>query len=76
MYWIERLVPSEGKSGLMSLLKIQHQYTQLRTLMRFHAAEILPNPSTAAMSVIIKQRGLPEDNIIVAGDSQFARRAC
>ena len=41
-----------------------------------HAAEIPPNPSTAAMSAIIKQRGLPEDNIIVARDSQFARRVC
>ena len=57
--------------------KIQHQYTQIRTLMRFHAAETPPNPtSTAAMSAIIKQRGLPEDNIIVARNSQSGRRAC
>ena len=41
-----------------------------------NAAEIPPNPSTAAMSAIIKQRGLPEDNIIVARDSQSVRRAC
>ena len=41
-----------------------------------HGAEIPPNPSTAAMSAIIKQRGLPEDNIIVARDSQSGRRAC
>jgi hypothetical protein len=60
----------------MSPLKIQHQYTQLRTLMRFHAAEIPPNPSIAAMSAIIMQRGLTEANAIVARDSQSGRRAC
>jgi hypothetical protein len=76
MYWIERLAPSEGKSGVMSALKIQYQYTQLRTLMRFDAAEIPPNPSIAAMSAIIRQCRLPENNIIVARDSQSGRRAC
>jgi 4-aminobutyrate aminotransferase-like enzyme len=35
MYRIEHLAPSEGKSGVMSPLKIQHQHTHTGTLMRF-----------------------------------------
>lgn len=75
MYWIERLASSEGMLGVMSPLKIQHSIHASTNVDAIQAAEIPPNPSIAAVSAIIKQRGLPEDNIMVARDSQPGPRA-
>lgn len=75
MYWTERLALSEGMSAVMSPLKIQYLIHASTNVDAIQAAEILPNPSIAAMSAVIKQRGLPEDNSIVAGDRQSGPRA-
>jgi hypothetical protein len=76
MYWIEHVAPSEGKSVVMSPAENSASIHATTNVDAIHAADIPPNPSTAAMSAIIRQRGFPEDNIIVARDSQSGRRAC
>jgi hypothetical protein len=73
---IERLAPSEGKSGCHLAAENSALIHATSDIYAIHAAEISLNPSIAAMSAIIKQGELPEDNIIFARDSQSDRRAC